>query len=590
MARINGGEMLIRALVQQGLEQVFALHGGHLEPIFQACLKHEVRVFDTRHEAAAVHMADGWARSTGRPGVAIVTAGPGVTNAVTGLANAYLDAIPLICIGGRSPLRDDDRLPLQGLDQISLVRPVTKYARTVLEPDRIPEYVATAYRHAVSGRPGPVFLDIPADVLFSAVEESRLAHFDHIVPEGRPGASTSGIDTALDILERAERPAIFAGGGVMFSGASKDLRTFAERAQIPVFASAKARGCVSEEHPLGHSALQAIASPEVQEAAGGPADVLLLLGARVGMFTAAGVLGGGTVIPADATLIQVDIEAEEIGRTRDVDLGLVGDVGETLKLFIERSKGRTFRDHSAWVGALSAGRDAARSAPAEAFERTERPIHPARLAREIAAFVDAGATLVADGGDTSVWAARQAVVTEPGHFLSHGYLGCLGVGIPFGLAAALARPGQQVLTLSGDGSMGLNFSELNTAVRHNVPLVVVVNNDQGWGMSRHGQVMAYGEDHRVAVELGPVRYDLAAAGFGAHAEFVQDASEIRPALERAFASGRPACVNVITDPTIAAVHTVTPGKLRRHAYDPAPDDESPDEVDLPYYGKRPARS
>jgi acetolactate synthase-1/2/3 large subunit len=581
MTMIAGGEMLIRALEQQGVREVFALSGGHLDPIFQACRDHGLRLIDTRHEAAAAHMADGFARTAGKPGVAVVTAGPGVANAITGVANAWMDAVPMLCIGGRSPLRDEDRLPLQNLDQVALMQPITKYARTVLHPDRIPEYVAAAWRHAVSGRPGPVFLDIPIDVLFTPVEERSLPGFEHFAPEGRPAASVESVDRALDALVRAERPCIFAGGGVMFSGAQDELREFAAMARIPVLANSKARGAVSERTDLGFGTFGLVASPMAQATAGGPPDVILMLGARVGMFT--GSSGGSrSVIPDDATLIQVDIEPEEIGRIRDVQIGLAGDVRETLRLLIERGRGRVFRDHERWIEGLVASRSALRDLHAVPMSRAEPPIHQARLAREIADFMAGDGIIVADGGETSGWMGEQAIVESAGTWLSHGYLGCLGVGLPFGLAAKIAHPDRRVLTITGDGSAGLNIAEFDTAARHEIPLVVVVNNDQGWGMIRHGQIARYGEDRVVGAELGPTRYDLVAAGFGVHAEFVTEAEGIRPALERAFASGKPACLNVMTDP--AQPHRPPSAPQRETRREPPADGEK--EVELPYYGRR----
>ncbi|MEP7215664.1 MAG: thiamine pyrophosphate-binding protein [Anaerolineaceae bacterium] len=582
MAMVGGGEMVIRALEQQGVREVFALSGGHLDPIFQACHEHGLRLIDTRHEAAAAHMADGFARTTGRPGVAIVTAGPGVANAVTGVANAWMDAVPMICIGGRSPLRDEDRLPLQNLDQLALMTPITKYARTVLHPERISEYMATAWRHAVSGRPGPVFLDIPVDVLYTPVDESQVATFAHFVPEGRPAADIASIDRALDALCEAERPCIFAGGGIVFSDAQAELREFAALTRIPVFMNPKARGVVSERSDLGYGSLGLAAHPVAHSAGGGQPDTILMLGARVGMFTgSSGGLGTPSVIPPDATLIQVDIEPEEIGRIRDVQIGLVGDVRETLRLFIQRAKGRQFRDHERWIAGVGKAADFHRSMFDEAIAEDEGPIHQARLVREISNFLGDEAIIVADGGETSQWMADQAIVSEGGHYLSHGYLGCLGVGIPFGLAAKVAHPNKKVLTIVGDGSAGLNIAEFDTAVRHNVPLVTVVNNDQGWGMIRHGQLLRY--EQTVGAELGTVRYDEVAAGFGAYSELVTEPTAILPALERAFASGRPACLNVMTDP---AQPYRPPGGSQRTARERREQEQATKEVELPYYGRR----
>lgn len=564
------GDLLVRALIEHGVNELFALSGGHLDPIFQACAEQGVRIIDTRHEAAAVHMADGYARATGRPGVALVTAGPGVTNAVTGVANAYMDAIPLICIGGRSPMRDDDRLPLQGMDQVALMAPITKFARTVLQPERIVEYFEMAWRHATTGRPGPVFLDIPIDVLFTPVRPGELVRLGHNgVPRSAP--SVEAVDRALDLLEAADRPVIFAGGGAWFSGAQEEVRQFAAMAQVPVLSNAKARGIIPEWSDLGYGNFALASSPLATREAG-PADVVLLLGARVGMFTGT---GSRSAIPADAKVIQVDIEPEEIGRARDVDVALAGDVRETLLLMMDRARGRQFRDHSAWIGGLAASKAALRAMHDVPASRDE-PIHQSRLAREVANVIAGDGIIVADGGETSIWMAEQAIVLNAGDWLTHGYLGCLGTGIPFAIAAKVARPEKRVLAIVGDGSAGLNIAEFDTAVRHNIPIVVVVNNDQGWGMIRHGQRARYGPDRVVGAELGPTRYDLVAEGFGVHAELVTSASAIGPALQRAFASGKPACLNVMTDPDQPHMTSIAmaTGKTEKG------------EVDLPYYGKK----
>jgi acetolactate synthase I/II/III large subunit len=579
---ISGGEMVARALEQQGVGEVFALSGGHLDPIFQACFEHGIRIIDTRHEAAATHMAEGYARTTGRPGVAIVTAGPGVTNAITGVANAWMDGVPMLCIGGRSPLVDEDRLPLQNMNQLALMAPITKYARTVYHSNRIPEYMAAAWRHAVSGRPGPVFLDIPVDVLFTPADDTLVASYEHFAPEGRPSASPDSVDRALQALATARRPVIFAGAGVMFSGAQAELRAFAQMTRIPVLANPKARGAVSERSDLGYAGFGLAVHPVAAAAAGGPADLVMLLGARVGMFTGStGAVGSPSTIPADATVIQVDIEPEEIGRIRDVQIGLVGDVRETLMLMIERARGMQFEDHEAWIAGLSRARAMQRATFDEPMSRPGAPIHQAKLAREVAAFCGGEGILIADGGETSQWMGGEAIVESAGRYLTHGYLGCLGVGIPFGLAAQVAHPDRRVVTIIGDGSAGLNIAEFDTAVRHNIPLITVVNNDMGWGMIRHGQLARW--DYTVGAELGTVRYDQVAAGFGAHAEFVTEPEEIRPALERAAASGKPACLNVMTDPT--QPYRV-PGARVRTAAQLREEEKATSEVELPYYGKR----
>jgi acetolactate synthase-1/2/3 large subunit len=577
--------MLVRALEREGVHEIFALHGGHLDAIFKACLEHGLRVIDTRHEQAAAHMADGWARTTGRPGIAMVTAGPGVTDAVTGVANAYLDAIPMILLGGRSPLLDDELLPLQGgIDQVGLMRPITKWARSVTHTERIPEYVAMAFRQAVSGRPGPVFLELPIDVLFARAEEEKVVFPENYRPKSPPGPSREALAQAMQWLSEAERPAILAGGGVWFAQAAKELTKFAELTHTPVMANAKARGAISEEHPLCFGAFGAIHPAAHLRRGGKSADLVFLLGTRIGLATG----GRNSLIPADARVIQVDIEPEEIGRGRAIELGIAADCGEFLRCAIAAARGTKFNGHEEWVERLTAMRANQRGKWDEAM-KADRPIHPARMAREVVQALERDAILAADGGETAAWMANAFKAREPGTFLSHGYLGCLGIGIPFAMAAKAAHPQRQVVCVIGDGSVGLNFSEFDTAVRQNLPVTVVINNDMQWGMSKHGQVLAWGAGNTIATELGVVHYERAAQGLGAHGEFVERAEDLAPALKRAFNSGRAACVNVMTDPdviepgTLAMYSAFSGGKAPKGA--PQPEAKS-DETMLPYYGKR----
>jgi acetolactate synthase-1/2/3 large subunit len=585
MARINGGEMLVRALEQEGVREIFALHGGHLDAIFKACREHDLRVIDTRHEQAAAHMADGWARTTGKPGVAMVTAGPGVTDAVTGVANAYLDAIPMILIGGRSPLLDDETLPLQGgIDQVALMRPITKWARSVTHTARIPEYVAMAFRQALSGRPGPVFLELPIDVLFARSEEDQVPFPENYRPQTVAGPSRGALAKTMQWLVEAERPAILAGGGVWFAQAAKELTEFAELTNTPVMANAKARGSIPEDHPLCFGAFGAIHPAAHAKRGGNSADLVILLGARIGLQTG----GRASLIPNDARVIQVDIEPEEIGRGRSIELGIVSDCGEFLRQAVAAAREMKFNRHEEWIERLTTMRGGQRTKWDEAM-KTEHPIHPARMAREVVQALNRDAIVAADGGETAAWMANAFKAYGPGTFLSHGYLGCLGIGIPFALAAKVAHPDRQVVCVIGDGSVGLNFAEFDTAVRHNLPITVIVNNDAQWGMSKHGQVLAWGEGNTIATELGVVHYERAAEGLGAHGEFVEKAADIAPALRRAFQSNRAACVNIMTDPDV-----IEPGTLAMYSAwsggrppkGGAKPEQKSDETMLPYYGKR----
>ncbi len=543
--KIDGGEMFARMLDREGVKNIFALHGGHIDPIVQACLDHGIRIIDTRHEQAAGHMADAWARLTGQPGVAVVTAGPGVTDVVTAVANAYVDLVPMVVIGGRHDIAEDDLLLLQDFQGAPLMQSITKWSRLVRDPRRIPEYVNMAFRQAATGRPGPVFLEIPRDVLRAQVEEDALDFQDISRPEAAPAPSPETADKALTLLLEAERPVIMAGRGVWSARGTDELREFAELAGIPVCANGITRGAIPEDSPLGLGGFQTLAA--ARAAAGAP-DVVLLLGGRLGLYTGP----RGAAIPPEAKIIQVDIEGEEIGRGRDIHLGIVADCRETLRALIRAAQGRTRPGHDEWVGKLGQGQSAMQGAFADALDPSRQPIHPYRLAHDASALMADSGVLAVDGGETFVWGELARSARRPGRHVGHGYFGCLGTGIPFGLAAKVAYPEERVLVLTGDGSVGLNFSEFDTAVRHNLPVVVVVNNDQAWGMCKHEQTTRLGEDRVIITELGPTRYDKAAEGFGVYAEFVEDGSEIIPAIERAFASGRPACVNVMTDPDVVS--------------------------------------
>jgi acetolactate synthase-1/2/3 large subunit len=548
MARIDGGEMLIRVLERHGIREIFTLHGGHLDAVYQAARGREIRFIDTRHEQAAGHAADGWARTTGHVGVAMVTAGPGVTDVVTAVANAYLDCIPTLFIGGAAPLRDAETLPLQGgLDQVALMHPITKWAHRVTHTHRIPDLVAQALRVATTGRPGPVFLEIPIDVLFARAEEEKAIFPEHVRPEALPAPPPPAVERALEWLAGAHRPLVMAGGGVWFAGAAADLRMFAEQAGIPVLTNGKAHGVVPADHPLCGGAFSTLA---VLRQAGTPPDVVLVLGARLGLFT-----GGGSLLAGVSRVIQVDVAGEEIGRNRDIDLGIVADCRETLRALTAAAAGR-WPDCSAWAGTVREARQMPRALFAAALAGERPPIHPFRLAHEVVRVAGPEAVVVADGGETAAWMEMAAEVRGAGRWLSHGYLGCLGTGMPFAIAAKVAHPERPVVCVVGDGAVGLNFAEFDTMARHRLSIVTVVNNDQQWGMSAHGQDLIYGEGRRVVTELAPTRYDLAAAGLGCHGEYVERPADLRPALERALAAGRPACVNVMTDPTVISPVTI----------------------------------
>jgi acetolactate synthase-1/2/3 large subunit len=574
MATVDGGELFVRVLKSAGVNTLFTLHGGHLDAILQAASDHGIHLVDMRHEQAAGHAADGWARTTGQVGVAIVTAGPGFTDCVTAIANAYLDCVPTLFVAGAAPLREAETLPLQGgIDQVAMVTPVTKWAHRVTNTERIPDLTAQALRVATSGRPGPVFLELPIDVLFSRVDEAAVSIPTQFAPDSAPAPPSETVDALIALLESAKRPAILAGGGAWFSGCGEELRAFAERTHTPVFSNAKAHGLVPARHPLCGAGFANLA---IAAGMGAEADLVLVLGARLGLFTGG---RGARLIPQAARLVQVDIAGEEIGRNREVDLAIVADCRETLRALNEAASGRSWPERQTWCQTVKSVQGAHAAMFAEALTRDKAPIHPYRVASEVAKALPEGAIVTADGGETSSWMDMVAEVQDGGHWMSHGYLGCLGTGMPFAIAAKVAHPEKPVLCIVGDGSVGLNFSEFDTMVRHNLPIVTVVNNDQIWGMSAHGQDLIYGEGRRVVTELAATRYDLAAAGFGCHSEHVVDPQDLPAALERAFASGKPACVNVMSDPSVIAPITLS---MVGGPRDKTPG-EGDDSVQIPYY-------
>lgn len=565
MARIDGGEMVVRVLERAGVRHVFTLHGGHLDPIYRAG-RGRLQFVDMRHEQAAGHAADGWARTTGGLGVALVTAGPGVTDVVTAVANAFLDGVPILVIGGAAPLAEAERLPLQGgFDQVALLRPVTKWAQRISHAERIPDLVAQGIRTATSGRPGPVFLEIPVDVLFGGAEEDSLRLPRTVAPPAPAAPAPEAVETVLDWLAEAERPLVLAGGGVLFSRARADIAACAERLGVPVAANGKAKGCIPPDHPLfagGVATLAALAQ------GGTPPDLVLLLGARLGLFTS-----GARLLAGTSRVVQVDVEPEEIGRNREIELAIAADCGEALRALDAAAAAgrRDRRDRSGWLERVREARELPRRLFAAALEGDEPPIHPFRLAHEVARAAGPQAVLVADGGETATWLDFAADVHGCGRWLSHGYLGCLGTGLPFAVAAKLAHPDRPVVCVIGDGSVGLNLAEFDTMARHRLGVVTVVNNDRQWGMSAHGQDLLFGEGHRVATDLAAARYDRAAEGLGCDGVLVERPGELADALERALASGRPTCINALTDPRpISPVTLAMVGPLMGAAGEGAP--------------------
>jgi len=534
MAKVTAAHLLVRTLKRHGIERIFGLCGDHVNSIFNACIDEGVAIVDTRQESGAAHMADGWARVTGQPGVSVVTGGPGHTNSITGIATAWMAGSPILAISGtfERPLRDKGAL--QEIDQVDMVRAVTKWARVVDDPARLPQYAARAYREAVSGRPGPVHLTIPSDVAEAIVDDSAVP----IPPpfKGEPAAAPSrAIETALDLLERAERPVVIAGSGIWWARAWDALRRFIELTHLPCFTIGMGRGSLSDEHPLCLGYADPILNPVARQIK--EADVVLLIGKRIDFR-----LAYGNLFAPAAALIQIDIHAPELGRNRSAQLPIQGDAAAVLEQLAGRAEARRGWKEKPWVERLRQTRSAAVEARHADENSDAVPIHPLRIVKEVREAVNSDVIWVIDGGDFAQWCRLGLPARKPGHWLRLGALATVGASIPFGVAAKLAKPDCPVVILTGDGGMAFHSWELHTALRFTAPVVVVVGNDCGWGMERELQAAFY--DRTIGVELGEVRYDRVIEAMGGHGEHVEHPAELRPALERALKAGKVACVNV----------------------------------------------
>jgi len=546
MAIVTGGQLAARALIDRGIEQVFTLSGGHITPIYQYLENTTVRLVDTRHEQAAVFMAEAWGKLTRKAGVAMVTAGPGFTNALTGIASAMQSNTPLVLICGAVGLETREKLDLQDMPQEPVIRPMVKKALVCLKTARVPEFVEMAFRHAESGRPGPVYLEIPVDVLNAGVEEAAVQRAVTTVVS-RP-VDLAGADRLLEMIGEARKPVIIGGTGIWQADAGDSLRRFIEAAGLPLFTSLSGRGVVADNHLLCFEGALAI-RPGGAFAAYLETDLVILLGTRVGLYY----LFGQVFNPA-ARIAQVDICPEEIGRNRRVDLPIVSDAGafvDALNRGLEaRGNAAALRQRFApWIETLNKAHADGKAAAEKDWTSEATPIHPMRLAREVQLFMDRDDdVVVADGGDTTTWMGMTRISNHPGRYLDYGIFGSLAVGLPYAIAAQFCYPRSRVVLVTGDGSVGFNFMEFENAIRKKLPIVVVISNDLGWGMIRHSQQIRIGHPIADGTWIGRVDYHKLVEALGGFGALVESADQIRPALEAAFASGKTACINVMTDP------------------------------------------
>ncbi len=528
---MNGSQILAEALERQRVDMFFFIMGAPMLMVEAEALQRGLRGIDVRHEQAAAMMAHAYARLRLRPGVCMAASGPGVTNLVTGVAHAWADGVPIIALGGSAPVGTWGRGAFQDMDQLAMMEPCTKWAARVHHPKRIPEFLNEAFERAMAGKPGPVYLDLPGDVLFQEVEGAQIDWPEPWRPEARsrPPAAPDEIDALLAMLEQAQRPIVIAGSGVLWSEAERELQAFVEQTGIPFYTTPQSRGMIPEDHPLCYLTARSMAFRE--------ADLILVIGTRLNY-----VIGHAAPprFAAEARRVRIDIHPDEIATSRQLDLGIVGDaravLGQLRAAAAERLNGDSF---ASWRERLR-GRNSGKQEEQEALlGSSEVPIHPLRLCREIRDFIERDAILVVDGQEILNYGRQSIPTFEPGHRLNSGPFGTMGVGLPFGIGAKAAKPDKQVLVLHGDGSFGLNAMELDTAVRHKIPVVCVVSLNGGWTADPDGT--------KPGRQLGYTRYDKMAEALGCHAEYVEEPDQIKPALDRAFKSGIPALVNVKTD-------------------------------------------
>jgi acetolactate synthase-1/2/3 large subunit len=551
MAFSIGGHLVAEELHRAGVRDLFTLCGGHIAPIYDGCLRYGIRLIDTRHEQAAAHAADGYARLTRGPGVALVTAGPGVTDAVTGVANAFQAQSPLVLLGGAAEVRSAGRGALQEMEQLPLFRSITKWCATCTDPRRLREYVQTALRQAVAGTPGPVFLELPFDILMAQVDSNEL-----VVPPPLPvwprfQADPQQVAMAAALLEKAERPLLFAGSQIYWDGASAALDLLCQTTHVPVVMNGMGRGTLPANHPqaLNHARKKALRGT----------DLVILIGTPLDFR-----IGFGAGINPKAQIIQIDRDLTQLSKNRATDLALGGHadlVLGQLAAALAGATGQRLRERlSPWLAELRAEERHQQVKLDTHIQSRGRPINHYQLAAALAEALGAkpggggtlaeDAILIGDGGDVVGLGSKVLPLARPGQWLDPGPLGCLGVGAPFALAAkALDRENQRrVVVLSGDGSFGLNGFDFETCVRFGMKVTVVVGNDAAWGQIRGPQVMFFGTERSPATKLSPVRYDRVVEAFGGSGFHVEDPDQLLPTLRQALQTPQVACVNVTLDP------------------------------------------
>ena len=545
--KISGGHLVAKALKNEGIDAIFTLCGGHIIDIYDGCIDEGIKVIDVRHEQVAAHAADGYSRMTGRLGCAVVTAGPGTTNSVTGVANAFRAESPMLLIGGQSALSQHMMGGLQNLAHVDMMRPITKFATSVPTTERVADFIAMASREAFNGAFGPAYLEIPRDVLDLKIEPEKA-----VIPKaGSYRASTrsvgdpADIEKLADIIVKAKKPCILLGQQVWTCRAGDIARSFVEKLNIPAYMNGAGRGTLPPGHPLHFQLTRrdAFAEADVTIVVGTPFDFRLRYGKSL----------------KSKTVVQIDMSYTTVGRNRDVSLGMVGDVGAILDAVLQATSGRNdngAKGRNEWIRELRAKEDAAVAARLPKLKSDASPIHPYRLAYEIDQFLTDNTIFVGDGGDVVTFAGNVVQPKGPGLWMDPGPLGTLGVGTGFAMAAKLTHPKREVVALFGDGSFAMTGFDIQTAIRFGLPYIAIVGNNMYMNQIRCGQIQKYGKERGdVGNYLGEVNFEKFADMLGIYGEAVREPGQIRPALERARAAGTCAVINVWLDPDAYAPGT-----------------------------------
>lgn len=540
LAMARGAEVFAATLAELGADRVFTLVGDHLNEALAALARVGIEIVHMRHESGVTHAADAYARLTRKPAVALVTGGPGHTNALTGIATAYLACSPLIAISGSRSSLLAGRQSFQDIDQVSMARPVVKWAAEVTSAKQIAFHLRRAWHEARSGRQGSVHLTISLDAFEG---EAAMVPAGSAISVSETAPSAADIQRAAELLQWAQRPVIIAGSGVWWADAGEELRRFVERTGVPLYTITMARGVVSDDHPLcfGYAdpALSRAARAAFQEA-----DLFFVLGKRIDYRLG---LGGPRVLPPESRVVQVDVHGPEFGLNRRVDLAICADVKKTLAAMLVGMERTNAARLQPWIRRCTELRDDWRSRLEEHIADRNSPMHPAALFGEVVRTLPEDALISWDGGDFTHWGRSIVPAKIGGGWLRLGPLGTIGAALPNAIALQLMHPERPVVLFTGDGALGFYIAEMDTLVRYGLPVVIIVGNDAGWGLERELQ-MAQGTldaaGSTVACELRRTRYDLIMQGFGGDGEHVETLYDIGPALRRGFAARKPYCIDV----------------------------------------------